>query len=351
MSATIKEGKMCFSVFGRGYDDTRADSGEGAIEDFNRYGMGVNNGCFDITGQYLWLACYGNGHTAGLLKFDMDDDFNELSHTVPTSASNLVLFHPSNVANNYGLAIQASNWYVFDLTDDSVIASGTSTNLNGVDWNSCPYDCVINGTKILLCIYRTQNSYPTVYTIDFSDSTVTKVQIGSNKAGGIFLTDSLIYQFYSPLWFYQAPYIEGVTPSGSVEWSYQGQAYTDYSDIKMFGFGKSGVLYCPTNIYSSWRLGVYPASGVPKLYETPKPLRVIGKFKSAPTISRFEFSHEKKHCAFTTDIGVFVTDFEDMELITESANTVYATSDNYVVVDKGYLDPSHPSSIGIYKYR
>ena len=351
MSATIKEGKMCFSVFGRGYDDTRADSGEGAIEDYNRYGMGINSGCFDETGQYLWLACYGNGHTAGLLKFDMDEDFNELSHSVPTSASNLVLFHASNVANNYGMAIQGSNWYLFDLTNDTVIASGSDSTLANVNWTSRPYDCALDGTKFLICVYRTSNSYPTVYTIDYSDSTVTSLQIGSQRAGGVFIDKDIIYQFYIPQWFYQAPYIEGRTPSGSLVWSYQAQANTNYDDIKQFGFGKNGNLYCPTNIYSSWRLGVYPAKSAPRLYETPKPKEIIGKFKSAPDINRFEFSHEKARVAFSTNIGVFVTDFKELERITDANNTVYAVSDNYVVVEKGYLDPSHPNSIGVYKYR
>ena len=86
MSLIIREGKMCFSVFGRGYDDTRSDSGDGAVEEYDRFAMGICSGCFDSTGQYLWLGCYGNGHTAGLLKFDMDDDFNELAHSVPTGA-------------------------------------------------------------------------------------------------------------------------------------------------------------------------------------------------------------------------------------------------------------------------
>lgn len=352
MSALIKEGKMSFSVFGRGYDDVRADSGEGAIEDYNRYGMGISNGCFDVTGQYLWLACYGNGHTAGLLKFDMDDDFNELSHTVPTSANDLLLFHGSNVANNYGLAIQGSDWYVFDLTDDTVIASGSDAILNNISWATNPFDCVLDGTTFRICTYRTQNSSPTVYSLDYSDGTVTSLQIGANRCGGVFLTESLIYEFYTPQWFYQNYYIESTTPSGSAVWGYQAlQGGISPYPVNLNGFGKKGNLYIPSNVYASWRLCEYPAKGTPKIFETPKPKNLIGKFPSQPTINRFAFTHEKERVAFTTNIGVFVSDFEEMERISESNEIVYAVSDNYVVVDKGYMDSSHPSSIGIYKYR
>ena len=80
MSANITN--MKFSVFGRGYEDTRSDSGDGAVEDFNRYAMGASSAVFDSTGQYLWVGIFGNGHTAGLYKYDLEDDFNELMEFV-----------------------------------------------------------------------------------------------------------------------------------------------------------------------------------------------------------------------------------------------------------------------------
>ena len=350
MSATINEGKMSFSVFGRGYDDTRVDSGEGAVEDYNRYAMGICSGCFDSTGQYLWLGCYGNGHAAGLLKYDMDDDFTEVAHSVPTSSAATVVLHASNDNNNLGLAIQGSNWWVFDLTDDTVIASGTDASIpNYIDWGRVPYDVALDGTKFLITLPRSQKGTQAVLVLDYSDGTFTRTVLsGYQRAGGAFITPSLIYLFYPPEWFYQDAYISGVTPTGTQAWGYQTEG--NFTKISMMGFGKKGRLYVPSLVYSSWRLGEYNGLKVPD-FETPKPIKVIGKFASKPSISRFEFSHEKKNVGFTTDIGVFVSDFEDMEKISDSSDKVYAVSGNYIVVDKGYWDSSHPSSIGIYKYR
>lgn len=350
MSATINEGKMSFSVFGRGYDDTRVDSGEGAVEDYNRYAMGICSGCFDSTGQYLWLGCYGNGHAAGLLKYDMDDDFTEVAHLVPTSSVATVVLHASNDNNNLGLAIQGSNWWVFDLTDDTVIASGTDANIpNYIDWNRLPLDCVLDDTTFLMSGYRTTRGTRYCYSLDYSDGTFTVTQLsGYQRAGGAFINEGLIYLYYPAEWNWSNDSISGVTPTGTQVWEFQTTG--TFQKIQMMGFGKKGRLYVPSLVYSSWRLGEYRGTEVPD-FETPKPLKIIGKFASKPSISRFEFSHEKKNVGFTTDIGVFVSDFEDMEKITDSSNAVYAVSDKYCVVDKGYWDSSHPSSIGIYKYR
>ena len=348
MSANITD--MKFSVFGRGYDDTRVDSGEGAIEDYNRYAMGICSGCFDSTGQYLWLGCYGNGHTAGLLKYDMDDDFNELVHSVPTGTAPTVVLHASTSDNNLGLAFQGSNWWVFDLTEDTVIASGTDANIpNYIDWTRSPYDVALDDTKFLITLPRSQRGTQAVLVLDYSDGTFTRTVLSNyQRAGGAFINENLMYIYYPPEWFYQDAYISGTTPSATQIWGHQTTG--NYTNITMFGFGKKGKLYVPSLVYSSWRLGEYNGMRVPN-FETPKPMKVIGKFASRPSISRFAFSHEKKNVGFTTDIGVFVSDFEDMEMITDASDAVYAVSDKYCVVEKGYWDSSHPSSIGIYKYR
>lgn len=350
MSATIREGKMCFSVFGRGYDDVRADSGEGAIEDFNRYAMGVSTGCFDVTGQYLWLGCYGNGHTAGLLKYDMDDDFNELVHAVPTAQTATVVLHASGDDNNLGLAIQGGDWWVFDLTDDTVVASGSDASIaNYIDWARAPYDIALDGTKFYITAPRTQRGTPNVSILDYDSGSFSNIVLsGYQRAGGAFITDSLIYLYYPAEWQYQSDYISGVTPSGSEIWGYQEQGV--FTNVQLSGFGKAGKLYVPSNVYSSWRLGEYNGTRVPN-FVTPKPIKVIGKFVSKPTISRFTFSHQKKQVAFTTDIGVFVSDFEDMEKLTDSSRPVIAVNDKYVIVDAGYTSPQMPSTLGIYSYR
>ena len=350
MSLTIREGKMSFSVFGRGYDDVRADSGEGAIEDYNRYAMGVSTGCFDATGQYLWLGCYGNGHTAGLLKYDMDDDFTELVHAVPTTQDPCVVLHASGDDNNLGLAIQGGNWWVFDLTDDTVVASGTDASIaNYIDWARTPYDVALDGTKFYITAPRTQRGTPNVSILDYDSGSFSNIVLsGYQRAGGAFITDSLIYLYYPAEWQYHNDYISGVAPSGSELWGYQGQGV--FTNVQLSGFGKKGRLYVPTNIYGSWRLGEYNGTRVPD-FETPKPIKVIGKFPSRPTITAYAFSHEKKRVAFNANNGFFVSDFEDMEKLSDSSLNVIAVNDNYVIVEGGYVSPSIPSSIGIFKYR
>lgn len=350
MSATIREGKMSFSVSGFGFDDVRADSGEGAIEDFNRYAMGISTGCFDATGQYLWLGCYGGGHTAGLLKYDMDDDFTEVAHTVPTSQSACVVLHASTDNNNLGLCIQGANWHVFDLTDDTVIASGSDANIpTYIDWTRAPFDVALNGTKFLITTPKTVRTTPIVMSLDYSDGTFTTTTIsGYQRAGNVFINSNILYLYYPAEWQYHNDVIEGVSPSGSGLWF--GEATGTYDNVQMSGFGKAGRLYVPSFVYSAWRLGEYSGTRVPD-FATPKPIKVIGKFTSKPKITRFEFSTQKKQVAFTSDIGIFVTDFEELEKITDDVKSVIAVNDKYVIVDAGYASPQMPSTIGIYTYR
>ena len=352
MSATINSEKLHFSVFGCGFDDSRDNSGDGAEQDSWRYGMGVSSGCFDSTGQYLWLGCYGNGHTAGLLKYDMDDDFNELTHAVPTTANACVVLHASNVANNYGLVIQDNNFYVFDLTTDAVVTSGSDANLSShIAWNyHLPADCILDGTKFRISHYA-YNQYAghEIITIDMSDNSVTykTISSGYDRANGCFIDNTNVYFCYNPTWFYQNKYIEGVTVGGSQLWGYQAP-YTGsdgFPDVHMSGFGKNGKIYCPTRIHGAWRLGEYNALSVPN-FNAPKPKNIIGKAENAFSIKSFAFTHEKKRVAFTTpELGIFVTDFNDLEKITDDKFSMLAVSDEYIVVDESGFH------IDVYKYR
>ena len=354
MSATIKDGKLCFSVFGRGYEDTRVDSGEGVIDDYNRYGIAVNGASFDVTGQYLWLGSIGNDPSKGLLKYDMDDDFNQIVHNVPTSAVETVMLHASNVANNYGLAVQyGGDWFVFDMTDDTVIANGNNATLaTKIAWSTQGYDCILDGTKFRIIHYLTSNGSPEVVTLDYSSGTVTTQVVGNPRSGGTFISENLIYLYYAPQWFYQYKYIEAKTSSDVQIWGNQATSggSDGFGGMDLMGIGRKGQLITPTNFYSAWRMGVYNGTRTPD-FETPKPIRVFGKFESQPTIKSFVFSHEKARFAFNCDLGIFVSDFEDIEKISDITERVYAVSDNYVVAEMGRLDAGHLHSIGVFKYR
>ena len=336
MSALIKEGKMCFSVFGRGYDDVRADSGEGAVEDFDRYAMGISYAVFDSTNQYVWLGCYGNGHTKGLLKYEIET-FEEVSHTVPTTANEIDgLFHASNIDNNLGLVVQGSNWWVFDLTDDSVIANGSDANLpTYIQWSSSGNDCVLDGTTFKITNWSNGQYYIYSVILDYSDGSVTYTTIGTNRGAGAFVTKDIVYMNYPTTWFYQNRVIEGVSPTGVQVWSRQapeGGIY-GFANISLNGFGQKGLLYVPTFIYASWRMGEYRGTSTPD-FETPKPLRVFGKFESEPKILKFARSNNQKRVAFTTDIGLFYSDYEELEKISEDSDKVLAINDNYIIASQ-----------------
>lgn len=349
MSALIDVEKLKFSVFGHGFEDERNDSGEGVEEDSDRYAMGASSAVFDSTGQYAWIGCYGNGHSAGLLKYDMDDDFNELVHSVPTSSTACVVLHASNVANNYGLVIQGTDYIVFDLTNDTVVASGSDANLSShIMWNGTPYDCYLDGTKFLISQYLyTQSTGHEVVTIDYSANTVTyTTTTGAKRAGGGFINQNYMYLHYSPEWFYQNKYIEAVNMSGSQLWGYQAPQTGDdgFANVHMGGFGKNGKLYCPTKIYGSWRLGEYNGLSVPN-FNAPKPKAIIGKAENKFSIKMFAFTHEKTRVAFTTpELGIFVTDFKDLEKISDDTFSVLAISDKYIIADESGFH------INVYKY-
>ena len=352
MSANITN--MKFSVFGRGYEDTRNDSGDGAIEDYNRYAMGASSAVFDSTGQYLWVGIYGNGHTAGLSKFDLEDDFNELAHGVPTGAVETLVLHAPNTNNNYGLAIQGNDWWVFDLTDDTVIANGTNATLGSrVSYSSVPYDCVIDGTTFYISrIWNQNNANPEVIEFDYSTNTATIKVISSNRSGGAFITKGLIYLYYASEWFYQHRYIEGVTPSNVQVWNRLApEGGSDgFKYVSLGGFGRKGRLYCPNNVYGSWRIGEYNGLRSPN-FDTPKPIKVFGKFESEPTIKGFFHSHEQNYAIFRTPLGSYVTDYEDCFKISDLDDSVFAVSDKYAVIEMGRIDSGHINSIGVFKYR
>ena len=343
MSANITS--MKFSVFGRGYDDTRVSSGEGVEEEIDRYAMNISDACFDSTGQYLWLACHGSGHTAGLLKYDIET-WTEETHTIPTAQNGLRLFKATNVDNNLGFAVQNGDWWVFDLTDDTIVASGTSADLNTWIVGGGFVDVVLDGTTYIMTLTRTTNGTIARLTFDYTDSSFNQINIAGNQCGGYFISKSLIYYLYPPAWFYQNKSIYACDTSGNVQWTDTAaqSGASGYPNISMWGFGMNGKLYLPTLFYSSWRIGEYNGSHTPNVV-TPKPVRVFGKMTGTFDIKRYARSNDEKRFAITTGLGVFVSDLEDVILIHESQFNVLAVNDNYVICDESN------NHLSVIKYR
>lgn len=345
MSLTIENEK--FTIFGSGYEQTRNDSGDGGISILNRYGMGVNTACFDKTGRYLWFACYGNGHASGLFKVDLSNGFTEIQHGVPTDSSWCTILHAPTDDNNLGLCMQGSNWYVFDLTDDEVVASGTASGMP-TGASASGFDVALKGTKFYFTNFSSSRTTPSVTALDYDQNTYgTTVLSQYQRCGFPFITNESIYMYYPAEWQYHSDYIEAVTPSGTQIWGAQGSQL--FSNVQLNGFGANGKLYVPSLVNSKWRLGEYDGTTAPD-FNTPSPIRTIGEFESKPTISGFQFSHEKERVAFSSNLGVFVSDFNSLRLASATSYAILAVSPKYLVFDMGYLDPYHPSSIGVLRY-
>lgn len=324
MSASIDIGKMKFSVFGRGYDDDRLDSGNGDVIVVDKIPFLANFGAIDETGQYAWLA---NG--SDVKKYDLTD-LSEVSQTILSNVGTS-LYHPCNVANNYGVAFQGSTCTIFDLTDDTVIISGTVTYPDVF-----VSDVYLDGTKIYFATTAQGRSTNYVYSLDISDLSMTRITISNSGIGGFANADSL-YGYTPPEWYYQPAYIFGLNKSGSTLWSVTsaGQGTSAFPNISMVGYARNGRIYLPTYKYSSWRLGAYPFRATD--FETPKPIAVIGKFPEAPGLysaqTQYSVVHSigKKKTSFGTDQGVYWTDYKDLVLLNSEISFPVAMDDNTIL--------------------
>lgn len=315
MSLTIDKKKLKFSVFGNGFEDDRADSGEGNVEDYDRFSVTPYSMAIDNTETYYWYF-YG-----GLHKFQLSDH-TEVAHTVPdTSAYSgySSLIHPYNVDNNYGVLLMLDsgstvNVTVFDLTDDSIILQTTYSDNFVI---SSSETAILVGTDIYITNrpLAARAGFRFIH-IDLDAGTASLYRDYGNENTGGFIDSDTIYTYYVPQWFSDYKSANGRSFAMGYQWSVRASAaggsgypYANY-DRAMCA---NGQIYCPTYKNGAWRMGVY--SGVSPNFNTPKPIRVFGKFKQFPKIRGWCFNLEATKAAFMTDIGLFVTDFKDIELV------------------------------------
>ena len=331
MSASIDIGKMKFSVFGRGYDDDRLDSGNGDVIVVDKIPFLANFGAIDETGQYAWLA---NG--SDVKKYDLTD-LSEVSQSILSNVGTS-LYHPCNVDNNYGVAFQGSTCTIFDLTDDTVIISGTVTypvNLKS--------DVILDGTKIWFVTEGQGRSTNYVYSLDITDLTMTQTTWSDTGVIG-FVTNSQICGYMPPQWYYQKEYIYGLSRDGSTLWTVTsaGQGSSAFPNIVSAGWCRNGRIYMPVLKYSSWRVGAFPFRATD--YETPKPISIFGKFADMPVMAsptiRYSVVHSngKNKTAFGTGSGVYWTDYKDLVLISSDISFPVAMDDNTILC-KAHTEP------------
>lgn len=334
MSALIKAGKMNFSVFGHGFEDTRADSGDGLPDEHDEYAIGVVGAAFDTTGQYLWLASNGYGLSQKLYKYDFET-FTDVGQTIITAQTTVNLIHPTNVETNICFCSAGSDWWVFDLYDDTIYASGNSFDVgNRLSIGSAPYDCILVDDKLYIIRDVTSNVDVWLWTVDITNQSVSYVQLGySRYATCGFIDNSSFYLFYAPTWWTDHKWIGAWKFNGDGIWGVQASegGGDGFPYIDQAGFAVNGKLYLPTKVYSSWRLGEYNGRSTPNV-EAPHPKNIMGKFSDHFGIIQYARSGTGNKAAFTTsNQGMYLTDFNDVIKLSDDTLYPLAMNDHYVV--------------------
>ena len=328
MSASIDIFKLKFSVFGHGFDDTRADSGDGHIVKADKINYSAQYACIDSTGQYLWLAS-----SLGIKKYDLfDDDLSEVAQTAVIDNTSTILMHPSNVANNYGVAFQGTTCTIFDLTDDSVVISGTVL----YTLTQMQYDCIFDGTNFEITSLQQGRSNNYLHTLALSDLAMTDETLTAKGVNG-FVESTKLSAYRVPRYGDEYIFIYGQRLDGSVDWTYQapqagGSAMPNYIEV---GWGADGLMWNPCFKYGKWRMGGFKWTGATD-FALPKPFKVFGTFSAKPTMlinQKFFYAHStgREKIAFSTGQGIYLGDYHDLIKVTDDANYTLACENDTVV--------------------
>ena len=326
MSATINSGKLKFSVFGNGFEQTRNDSGSG----YPSYEKNISayNCAIDNTNTYMWLVTSG-----GLKKYQISTFTEVAQSTIPTSV--LKILHPNNVLNNYGVAFDNGDTaYIFDLTDDTVIATISGTFPGGTGFPT--YDCILVGDKIYYTWLHIGNTNIDMECIDLTNLTQSSERIIGGVGANGFINDSSIYATYTREWFYQSSCAYNVALDGTVGWSNTG--INRNADIDPWGLTGNGKLYLPCQIDGVWHFGEFDGTSNPT-FNPVTPNRVFGEFDSDPSIVHANYSYrvdvqygkERKSACMMTQQGLLYTDFHTVEKLDDGVAVPLAVSDAYIV--------------------
>lgn len=329
MSFSLENEK--FTIFGNGYDSSRNDSGFGATTKI--LDMKVYSAAIDSSGAYAWFATNG-----GLKKYSTRT-WTEVEQTIiPTNC--ICVYHPSNVANNYGLATSADGTtaYVFDLTDDTLIAT-ISGSFSTVADQISDEDCILVGDKIyIINRFYGANTNDRLFVFDLSEMTFdNSVIIGGVGCNG-FINDSLIFANYTREWFYQTSTAFARTFNGGTLWSNTG--VDNNSNMTPWGWTGNGKLYLPVLIDGKWHYGVFDGTQNPG-FNPVAPIRYFGTFDSRPDVAPYIAGNARaiytaytdgrtKGCLLTTQ-GVLLTDFNSVSVLSDTTIAPIAMNDRIVI--------------------
>ena len=336
MSALIDVNKLKFTVFGRGYDDERGNSGSGAKEP-DSLGMDSQMACFSDDGRYCWQVIYNGQYQ--LYKYDTTTWQTVDQGTIPHVDN---VYHPRNVVdNNLGICCTGygGTVYVFDLTSNEVLTTLTLPRYVGFGGIiACAYD--EDNDKIYLATMNKQRASKYIYTLDLANNSVSYFAYANIMLNG-FINESMMYCKRIAEWFSQWDYAFALTPSSSEVWGLSPTDEQTHSFPKIsyvtWGLVGNGKLYLPSLIGDHWVMGVYDGTTTPDLI-TPTPIDTYGRFSSRPDIGvNIAYTNGTTKGCFNCGDGTFVIDFANKELtlISEAQEEILGMSDSLIMCKGG----------------
>lgn len=347
MSATIDTNDLKFVIFGAGYDGTLPDSGEGGIRKVKPMNFTASYASFDATGQYCWLVSSSSNIPSGIHKFDMLNDWEEVSQSIIDTEVATILLHPTNSENNYGIALTQSGYMqidftVFDMTDDTVIKTGT------IAWNIGVggYECALIGDYIYFITTDGK-----LWTIDTVNQTVS---IDNPNRILSFIDDHNICAIHDITWFSDWARYMSYDYSLNVNWEVMAQKAGANGFGTLLNFCANGYIYGLFEDNGKWKFGEYNGNGTSDFY-TPTPTKVLKQsevFDSLPSLSNLVYSTDKAYGAFwIAGKGIYYTDFDKVSKLDDASS--FHTDAHPVGMDDHYIlvTSNDSNEMKLYTYR
>lgn len=340
MSVTINTGELKFSVFGKGFENTRNDSGEGGVTYEKRIGYGAGTACLDNTNTYFWITQNQGQYPFNYLGKGRISDLEPVEITnIPTNRFTQ-LYHPSNIANNIGIAFQgfsgeAIDVYIFDLTTDEIFYQFSAPTSMISFPNTA--DCIKVGDDFYFSERGVSSA--NVYKLDPINETLTLTGSAWYSNGGAygFVDSNTIYGYNSPVWFSDHAYRSGFGLTGSTQWGVTSQGYGSgaFGNCHETGLCGNGYIWLPSYINGAWRWGKYDGNNAPD-FDTPSPITYFGEYTSSPLYdgTHVYYNDGRMKCAFhSRSYGMVLVDFtlQTMKTITDEYWVPLAINEKYII--------------------
>ena len=335
MSANLITHKIEFSVFGRGYDDDRGNSGSGAKEP-DHISYGVNSACFDTTGRYCWVSLSSSGMMIGLRKLDVETMTFVDQGNIPRVNN---IYHPVNVDNNWGVCFSDNTTYIFDLTTNEIIYQISDSKFGNTTANiSVTLDEESNILRFAYVEKASDNKYRQIFSYDIDNDSWSEVGWWDRACVG-FIDVNSAYMHYYPVWFSSYYQAGSLNASGGTDWWVTAGISHKFDNLggAMWGLVGRGKLFIPSYVDGAWVMGEYDASSAPD-FLTPSPVATFGQFNGWVEIDTFTcYTPEWTWGAFGCAEGTFIADMVNREMykISDSRLTPRAISEDRMICSNG----------------